>query len=742
MKKMTKKLPALLWVLLLSFLATATANKNVKVQMMPSGKQNLTTMPAATWQGNPNLITKMHDANTQPVAPAPVAKAGEPTIKVTFERDCDDNVYYASGMQYVLVDQFGNNLIFNTSNFDWGVNSMQVPPGTYDVIAVGLRRNPNPAGASYVIREQVEFTADTTVCINPDEANILIQFDPRLPNGESCIPPIVQNSESGTEVVVPGNIDYRRNGFSSGLAIRNRGWVTGVGGNVARYFVGLELIDASHAFNFYVNQVSDRFFFVCQFGFEKLNFDRSYYFIDMELSTCKDTIVSNRPEDYVMYEKEFKQSPNGLATDYGLHPAFAFSIWSGTKGQLSKCEFTNPEDFLSDGEKCQYYVCNSHEEEDAAPIQCYIQPGVVNAYDEYYMGGSSMRTFDPLVALKDGKFVSVNQGISCYNNYAYESYPDPNQMYGFSRYSALEWNPVFTYDVDKKRCLSGNSCPIFVSNLNSYDYGNGEVERVLFCRYFIGRNGEWRECDNSSIYATIKQDGEVIGEGMGFYQLGWMIPEHTGVIDLNMTNSNVDVDGLEGKNETNIHFTLDADDSAAPTLHMLDFHDGEGNVIDRFDTADQGMLQFYAGDFNVFNIDDQYRNQYYVCSPMTHVEVAYSPYQEDNWNTLEVNEVPELYFNRMGYYYTGSLATVTGKGLDGWFDLKIRLEDAAGNWQEQIISPAFRIDELAYSGIADILPESSSGDKAIYNLAGQRMSGDLNALPHGIYIINGKKVVK
>ena len=115
MKKMTKKLPALLWVLLLSFLATATANKNVKVQMMPSGKQNLTTMPAATWQGNPNLITNMHDTNTQPVAPAPVAKAGEPTIKVTFERDCDDNVYYASGMQYVLVDQFGNNLIFNTS---------------------------------------------------------------------------------------------------------------------------------------------------------------------------------------------------------------------------------------------------------------------------------------------------------------------------------------------------------------------------------------------------------------------------------------------------------------------------------------------------------------------------------------------------------------------------------------------------------------------------------------------------
>ena len=126
---------------------------------------------------------------------------------------------------------------------------------------------------------------------------------------------------------------------------------------------------------------------------------------------------------------------------------------------------------------------------------------------------------------------------------------------------------------------------------------------------------------------------------------------------------------------------------------------------------------------------------------MTHVEVAYSPYQEDNWNTLEVNEVPELYFNRMGYYYTGSLATVTGKGLDGWFDLKIRLEDAAGNWQEQVISPAFRIDDQAYSSVATVTADKG-GDDAIYNLAGQRMRGGLNSMPHGIYIVGGKKVVK
>lgn len=32
--------------------------------------------------------------------------------------------------------------------------------------------------------------------------------------------------------------------------------------------------------------------------------------------------------------------------------------------------------------------------------------------------------------------------------------------------------------------------------------------------------------------------------------------------------------------------------------------------------------------------------------------------------------------------------------------------------------------------------------KGIYNIAGERMTDDLNALPTGVYIVNGKKVIK
>ena len=737
MKKiLSKKLTLVLAVLIAAMgLNTAATNSDVKVKLLPAAKQQLTTQPTATWQGNPNLVINMHDATTPPLAPA--AKAGENTIKVTFERDCDEDIFEAEMMSYMLCDQYGNNFPFFTSNFDFGVNSIQIPPGTYDVIAFCWRRSYplghplfDNAGGNYVVREQVEFTADTTVCINPGEANILIQFDPRFPDGAECIPPVMQQTEDDLVVAIPGSISDKMNMYQSGLGLRDKGWLTGTAGSVGRTFIqegaDMYMLDLSKKYNFYVNQVSDRFVFLCNFAFAKLNFDGSFYNVNFEVSTCDNTVVTNRPEDYVMYEKEFKQSPNGLETNYGLHPAFEFSVYDDRIGLIGKGGFQAPSYTLADDEKCQYYICSSQEDE--GQWQVFTQPGVVNAEDPRMTG--VLHTYDPYVALEDGNLVSVNQGIACYNDYAYELVPDPNNKYGFSYYSPFDWNPAFTYGIDKTKIMSGNSCPILVPKVLSWDYGNNEVEKALECQKYIGRNGEWRECDAASIYAKIWQNDELIGEGEGFYRVGWNNEDYEGDVELLLTNSNVDVDGLQGTNQTTIHFSLDSEDDAAPTLHMLDFRDGEDNVIDRFATAADGKFQFYGGDFNEFNNDDQYRNQYYVCSPMASVEVSYSPYQEDNWNELEATEVPELYFNRMGYLYRGTLEGVTGEAFEGWFDMKIRLEDAAGNWQEQVISPAFRIDNLAYSGIAT--PHSSNANEvARYNLAGQRV--DSNAT--GVVIV-------
>ena len=63
---------------------------------------------------------------------------------------------------------------------------------------------------------------------------------------------------------------------------------------------------------------------------------------------------------------------------------------------------------------------------------------------------------------------------------------------------------------------------------------------------------------------------------------------------------------------------------------------------------------------------------------------------------------------------------MTGQAYEGWFDLKVKVTDAAGNWQEQVISPAFRIDDLAYSSVATV-GKDNAREVDRYNLAGQRV---------------------
>lgn len=210
-------------------------------------------------------------------------------------------------------------------------------------------------------------------------------------------------------------------------------------------------------------------------------------------------------------------------------------------------------------------------------------------------------------------------------------------------------------------------------------------------------------------------------------------------IEQTTTTEAVKVDDMPGSNKAQLHYTAGAEDETPPTMTMLHFKDSNGDVTDRFATADDGTVEFSAADFNFFYTPDG-DCSYFRHAPET-VEVSYSPYGEDNWNELTVDEFPEYYWPIMGWFYRGSLAGVTGQAEKGWFDLKFRLVDEAGNWQEQVISPAFRIDDQAYSSVATITPETS-GDNAIYNLAGQHMRGDLSSLPAGIYIVDGKKIVK
>lgn len=240
-------------------------------------------------------------------------------------------------------------------------------------------------------------------------------------------------------------------------------------------------------------------------------------------------------------------------------------------------------------------------------------------------------------------------------------------------------------------------------------------------------------------YAKIRAEynGEVVYDSIASasdeFCINWAQKKHDdGIWKLTLTDDNVSVDGIAGKNIAKISYDQRLEDGTAPTLQMLTFKTNEGVVTDRFAKSDEGVLEFAGGDFN-FKTNDEH--SWFDCQPMT-VKVEYAPYGTNTWNEIAVKEVPELYTApAFGYFYRGSLSSVKGGSRNGWFDLRLTLTDLAGNMQEQTISPAFKVDALTAIQLINTTTESS--DKRIYDLSGRVVSHPTK----GIYVKGNKKYV-
>ncbi len=114
------------------------------------------------------------------------------------------------------------------------------------------------------------------------------------------------------------------------------------------------------------------------------------------------------------------------------------------------------------------------------------------------------------------------------------------------------------------------------------------------------------------------------------------------------------------------------------------------------------------------------------------IEVLYAPYGTDEWQPLESVEHQAEYDDipGLGFFYAGPLTSVNAPSENGWFDLKFRLEDESGNWQEQTLSPAFRIDALVQSAVTEVR-DNDAHEVARYSIDGKRV----DASHQGVTII-------
>ncbi len=220
--------------------------------------------------------------------------------------------------------------------------------------------------------------------------------------------------------------------------------------------------------------------------------------------------------------------------------------------------------------------------------------------------------------------------------------------------------------------------------------------------------------------------------------------------EIEMDNVLID-NAIPGKNTATIVWNADKGNGFAPTFTSMQFRDKEDNITDRFEEAQDGVLEFTVGDM-ALKINEEESVYYFDIEEVKSVSAEYAPHGSEEFSPIDVQEIPELFFSPgYGYFFRGTLASVDRKAMDGWFDLRLRANDKDGAYIEQVISPAFKISSLA--GVDNIKSDSEMGYEIsgnnilvttgtkIFTLDGKECTG--RNLEHGLYIIaKGSRTVK
>ena len=670
------------------------------------------------------------------------ARADEPTHQVDFVLDFGEN-QKAFQIRLLGKEREYNNYDLGIYQLEQGTTTFTVPADTYDIIVEFQQLDPLmewewPLYSMYVIRERVTIDQDMTLNFAADEAKNHVHFQTLTIDGEPARPSSYTVDENWNWTLLEeGNVEDVY--YQSKLFCADYGSLQTNSGNFGAISEGaFHNAGDGASGDFFVNDVSDRWAF---YSFRVAIKGRNIYTSAYETrGATGDVTVSNDPSQFQLFEDPFVVT-NHPGED--VYQGFSYGPRNPVDGgwHTTGVTYTTP---LSEGESYKFYLGASVEDSEVGYVP-YITPYVeIKTIEVIDFGNGETYERESWVPVMTSSPLTVANGQAIMaNNGSFEvlgnEYTEELDELGRDITAPPFWptHPVFSYPVEQKKDNLGNNCPLLATLPLQYEVtynwedeeGNPVSEtyrQMEFNFNYMGRYGETKD-DSGMAQVNIKVNGEeaITADGAFFAQLEQLI---SGVIDATIVKEGVVIDDMEGSNKAQLHYTAGAEDQNPPTATMLNFKDSNGDVTDRFATADEGTLQFSAGDFN-FSLTPNNYAAFQRYAPES-VEVSYSPYGEDNWNELAVEEVPENYWPVMGWFYTGSLAGVTGQGLNGWFDLKIRLTDAAGNWQEQVLSPAFRIDDLAYSSVASI-GSSNAHEVARYNLAGQRV--DANAT--GVVII-------
>lgn len=569
-----------------------------------------------------------------------------------------------------------------------GEAQLEIPQGVYDMYCVANND-------CVIVHENISVTEDGTFLFSESELTETIEPYALLRNGERMSVPICKRLDHEPwmwwDYSDGANADFYN--FMYYLAKEGMPPVKNGICYADSYPEGGEKLLTK----FRTNKLSDKFHLT------------STWFVyttdgEIEISSCDYTGLSSG--EYPSYNKGFVK--------YEV-PSFAETPLRLTEGIAGKNISVNARMWMNDNKigggglyiknpKPNVYVAQGPVVNDAFDLKTVILSEGVQldkemTYDYDLGGGETMefsqketRCISSLPAVYvNGRWEYVNQNHEECMDWSYQDAGDGEVP---PLYPGL---PAYSFDASQLTEPLGNSAPILVLLPRGYRLKSDETHSkwlYVWPQAYIGRFGEVRMCDFWMMNAKMKRDGEVIYDTDCYYNLdNWTYRNlsdghEKGIFEAEYTNTNVLVDGeIQGYNKTYIIIDERNEDLCMPNMQMLIFKDTDGNITDRFASPSEGIMEFSAGDFN-WETDQAY----YTCAEPI-VKVEYSPYQKEDYDGIEVEEVPENYYMPgFGHFYRGSLKDLDRPSDNGWYDLRFTLTDAAGNKMVQTLSPAFFVE--------------------------------------------------
>lgn len=524
--------------------------------------------------------------------------------------------------------------------------SIQVPKGTYDAYVEF-----NAGSYYYVFKENINATHDIEVEFDQSEAIYPVEFHYFDENNKE----LFMDVYNGSTLDTPGTADEMIK--LSSIIHKDYGNTT--------FMISYAYMPKGAPEEFYVNKLSDKYF-IGQATYIGVN--SHYYAYKAVVKDLNQKVYNSKPENLTKLVTDFTPSPEMKNDDNAHLPGVEIAFL--TKGYLlgnmrAWCK-RSAED---NGKVITFIDCPETSENDDCRMDVTARPVSTDAYkmvsdpdygdyEEYsfivapYAIGNAQQGVKYLVAGTDMDF-----GF--------------NVPVGEADYRFMPGHPEFSFSSPDGTAHFGNSVPLM--SYASMKYVEDSQLYAYDTFRYMGRYSEVRETDFKLANPTQKNtaDGTKI----------------------TITNKNVEVDGIPGKNVTEILFDAQKEDNTAPTFQMLTFKDADGNICDHFKSVQGAKMLVAGGDFTYVDRPEPPYIGYYTCDAPASVKAYYAPHETDTWTDLTLTEDPTKYFMpAFGHFYEADLSGIMSDEKDAWFDLQLEMTDAAGNYQKQLISPAFKIN--------------------------------------------------